>query len=111
MKTVIMIIVAIISIQGCSGVTKPYGRLGILTDFEKQNLTCREIDFEIARANGFIDQVEKESSEIDGRDWAAALSFSVDNALEKDFAIESATKRIDELNQLKKDKNCQVSDY
>ena len=91
-------------LQGCA--TKNYGRQGTLTDFEKNSLTCREMDLEIAKARGFIDHVNKES-EFSGRDVLAILGdFGIGNSMERSAALESANMRIEELRGLKNAKNC-----
>ncbi|MDO9205096.1 hypothetical protein, partial [Methylotenera sp.] len=60
----------ILSVQGCA--TKTYGRQGILTSYEKDSMTCREIELETAKVRGFIDHVNKES-EFSGRDVLAII--------------------------------------
>ena len=50
--------------------TKHYGRQGILSAYEKETMSCREIDLELAKVRGFIDHVNKES-EFSGRDVLA----------------------------------------
>jgi hypothetical protein len=90
--------------QGCA--TKTYGRQGLVTDYEKSTLSCREIDLEIARTHGFIAQVNKES-EFSGRDVLAILGdFGIGNSLERGAAIESANRRIDQLGQLRANGRC-----
>lgn len=94
----------LVAIQGCS--TKTYGRQGEVTSFEKESLTCREIDIEIAKTNGFISTVNKESS-FSGRDVLAILGdFGIGNALERSAALDSATARLDKLGDLRVTKNC-----
>jgi hypothetical protein len=98
------LLVTISFLQGCA--TKTYGRLGTLTGFEKESLTCREIDLEIAKTRGFLDSVHKES-EFSGRDVLAFLGdFGIGNHMERNAALESANKRIEELRELKRAKNC-----
>ena len=89
---------------GCA--TKHYGRPGTLTQYEKSTMSCREIDLEIAKVRGFIDQVNKES-EFSGRDVLAILGdFGIGNSLEKSAALESANDRLDGLRDLKAAKGC-----
>lgn len=86
--------------------TKHYGRQGILSTYEKETMSCREIDLEIAKVRGFIDGVNKES-EFSGRDVLAVLGdFGIGNALEKSAVIESANNRLDALQKLKNTKHC-----
>lgn len=95
------------SIQGCA--TKTYGRQGTLTGYEKDTMTCREIDLEMAKVRGFVDQVNKES-EFSGRDVLAILGdFGIGNNMEKSAALESANKRIGQLRDQRDAKKCNAS--
>lgn len=77
-----------------------------MTEFEKSSMTCREIDLEIAKTQGFVDHVKTES-EFSGRDVLAILGdFGIGNAMEKTSALKSATDRIKQLNELKRMKSC-----
>ncbi len=97
----------VIVVSGCA--TKNYGRQGTLTHYEKESLTCREIDLEIAKVQGFVDHVNKES-EFSGRDVLAILGdFGIGNSMEKGSAIESANKRLDQLRDLKSSKKCSAT--
>ena len=98
-------IAAILLAQGCA--TKTYGRQGTLTSYEKDSMTCREVDLEIAKTRGFVDHVNKES-EFSGRDVLAILGdFGIGNNLEKSAALESANKRIEQLRDLRSAKKCE----
>jgi hypothetical protein len=93
-----------LSLQGCA--TKTYGRQGTITSYEKDSMTCREIDLEMAKTRGFIDHVNKES-EFSGRDVLAILGdFGIGNNMEKSAAIESANKRIEQFRELRDAKKC-----
>lgn len=95
---------AILSIQGCA--TKTYGGQGSLTSFEKDSMSCREIDLEMAKVAGFVEHVNKES-EFSGRDVLAILGdFGIGNNLEKSAALESANKRLDQLRIQRDIKKC-----
>jgi len=92
------------AIQGCA--TKTYGRQGDVTTYEKDSLTCREIDIEIAKTNGFITTVNRES-EFSGRDVLAILGdFGIGNSLERSAALESANTRREKREALRGTKNC-----
>lgn len=94
----------ILSVQGCA--TKTYGRQGILTSYEKDSMTCREIELETAKVRGFIDHVNKES-EFSGRDVLAILGdFGIGNIMEKSSALESANKRLEHLSEQRNAKKC-----
>jgi len=98
-------IVVVLSVaQGCA--TKTYGRQSTLMNFEKDSMTCREIDLDLAKTDGFIDQGNKES-EFSGKDVLAILGdFGIGNNMEKSAALESANKRIEDINALKGAKKC-----
>jgi hypothetical protein len=94
----------ILSIQGCA--TKTYGRQGTLTNYEKDSMTCREIELETAKVRGFVDHVNKES-EFSGRDVLAILGdFGIGNSMEKSSALESANKRLEQLSEQRNAKKC-----
>lgn len=97
-------IFVIAAVQGCA--TKTYGRQGTLTGYEKDSMTCREIDLEIAKVDGFVDHVNKES-QFSGRDVLAILGdFGIGNNLEKTAALESAEKRKAQLRDQRDRKQC-----
>ena len=94
------------SLAGCA--TKNYGRQGELTDFERQNLTCREIVLEQAKVQGYLTQIDKES-EFDGRSVLSFLGdFGIGNLMEKNAAVKAANSRSAQLQNLSTAKNCQV---
>ena len=100
-------ILVLVSIQGCA--TKTYGRQGTLTSYEKDSMTCREIDLEMAKVRGFVDHVNKES-EFSGRDVLAILGdFGIGNNLEKSSALESANKRLEQLRDQRDAKKCSAN--
>jgi hypothetical protein len=78
----------------------------MLTDYEKQTMTCRDIDLETAKVRGWMDGVNKES-EFSGRDVLAILGdFGIDNSMERGAAMESANNRLASLHDLKSGKKC-----
>lgn len=93
-----------LSLAGCA--TKNYGRQGELTDFEKSSMTCREIELEEAKVQGFLRHVEKES-EFDARSVLSFLGdFGIGNLMEKDAAVKSANTRLASLQSLRAQRNC-----
>jgi hypothetical protein len=98
------VLTAIVTIQGCA--TKTYGRQGTVTNFEKDTLSCREIDIEAAKVQGFLEQVNTES-QFSGRDVLAILGdFGIGNNMERTAAIESADRRSAQLRDLRTAKGC-----
>jgi hypothetical protein len=99
-----LLLAGCLAAAGCA--TKTYGRIGTLTAFERDGLSCREIELEAARTQGFIDQVNKES-EFSGRDVLAILGdFGIGNALERNAALESANNKLAQLQELRTSKKC-----
>ena len=93
-------------LSGCA--TKHYGRQPTLTVYEKSSFSCREIDIEIAKVQGFIEQVENESR-FSGRSVLSFLGdFGIGNVMEKDAALESAHARLKDLQDLKVARGCKV---
>ncbi|QEZ48522.1 hypothetical protein [Cupriavidus oxalaticus] len=92
------------ALAGCA--TKNYGRQGTLTDYEKTTMTCREIQLEQAKVQGFVDHVNKES-EFDGRSVLSFLGdFGIGNLMEKDSAMKSATDRTAQLQTAANQRGC-----
>ena len=81
-------ITVLVSFQGCA--TKTYGRQGSLTAYEKETMTCREIELDLAKTRGFVNHVDEESK-FSGKDVLALLGdFGIGNHLEKN-AMPKAT--------------------
>jgi hypothetical protein len=98
-------VAALAATTGCA--TKTYGRQGTVTTYERDTMTCREIDLELAKTQGFVDHVNKES-EFSGRDVLAILGdFGIGNNLERSAALESANKRIEQLRDVRAAKKCE----
>jgi len=103
----VMTVLLLTLIQGCA--TKTYGRQGALTNHEKDTMTCREIDLDLAKTRGFVDHVNKES-QFSGRDVLAIMGdFGIGNAMEKSAAMESANKRIEQLQDLRNTRKCNAN--
>lgn len=99
-----LLIAATLSTTGCA--TKSYGRQGQVTVAEKQILTCREIAIEVAKVDGYLKQVDHESS-FDILSIASFLGdFGIGNAIEHNAALKSAAKRSGQLNMLWVEKGC-----
>lgn len=97
-------VLSVVALNGCA--TKTYGRQGTLTGYEKESMSCREIDLDMARTRGFVDHVNKES-EFSGKDVLAFLGdFGIGNNMERSSALESANGRITQLQDLRAMKKC-----
>lgn len=96
-----------LGMSGCA--TKHYGRQGVLTTPEKATMTCREIELEQAKVDGFLETVNRESS-FDGKDVLAFLGdFGIGNSMEKSAAINSAMVRKSDLQGLYAAKACKAT--
>ncbi|MBP0632215.1 MULTISPECIES: hypothetical protein [unclassified Cupriavidus] len=103
-RSILAIGLGLLAIQGCA--TKNYGRVGTVTDFERQTMSCREIQLEQAKVNGFTQAVEKES-EFSGRSILSFLGdFGIGNMIEKSSAMESADNRARQLQTLSDLRRC-----
>lgn len=95
---------AALSIGACA--TKNHGRVAPVSEVEKRELTCREIDIEIAKVDAFLEQVAENSS-IDGRSVLGFLGdFGIGNTMERNAAEKSARERRQELQTLRTAKGC-----
>jgi len=93
------------AVAGCA--TKHYGRQGTLTPYESTTMSCKEIDLELAKIDGFKDQVQKES-QFSGRSVLSFLGdFGVGNVMEKNAALKSADDRRAMLVSLRASKACE----
>lgn len=103
-KAIVLAVVALATLSGCA--TKHYGRQGELTDYEKLQLNCREVDIELAKIDGFLKRVDDESS----FDMLSVFSFIGDlglgNVVEKRAAVKSATERRKQLREIRMLKGC-----
>lgn len=97
-------LIASAALAGCA--TKFYGREDQLTTYDKNSLSCPEIDIEIAKVDEFQQRIVKQS-QFDRR---SALSFATDfgigNTMERDAAIKSANTRRHQLDDLRVEKGC-----
>ncbi|CAG9165283.1 hypothetical protein LMG23992_00414 [Cupriavidus laharis] len=103
-KSILAIGFCVLAMQGCA--TKNYGRQGVVTDFERQTMSCREIQLEQAKVQGYIQAVDKES-EFSGRSILSFLGdFGIGNVIEKNAAMESADSRAYQLRMLSYERRC-----
>jgi len=103
-RGIVVVGLCLLVVQGCA--TKHYGRVGTVTEFERQAMTCREIALEQARVNGFRQQIDQES-QFDVRSILAFLGdFGIGNALEQNAATENASARAAALQALSAQRGC-----
>ena len=75
------------------------------------DMTCKELDSEIVRAQVIIDGVEKDKSGMSGADILDGLLWFPFNLIAKSQnyknALNSADRRIERIEKLKADKGCE----
>lgn len=110
MKIITFFILAfLLIISACA--TQRYGRLQRITPAEADHLTCETIEIEIEKGNTFIKATNDKDSEFTGKDVLGFLGdFGIGNSMEHTDAIKSATERLNDLTELKKQKGCMVGD-
>ncbi|WP_373379874.1 hypothetical protein [Cupriavidus nantongensis] len=104
-KAIVAAGLGLLTLQGCA--TKNYGTQPPLTDFERQTLTCREIELEKARVQGFRAQIDGKWARMDARDLLA-FDFGIGNHIAFSEAVDSAEKRTQQLEAVATEKGCTV---
>jgi hypothetical protein len=95
---------SLVMLCGCA--TKNHGRMSYVSELEKREYTCREIELELAKVDAFLDQVS-ENSKVDGRSVLGFLGdFGIGNSMERSAAEKSARERRAQLEELKTEKGC-----
>ena len=97
-------LLSVLGMQGCA--TKTYGRQPLVTTYERENMSCREIDLDIAKTQGFIDKVNQESKFSIRDVYAFFGDLTIGNHMEEHQALESANQRIQDFRQLSEAKHC-----
>ncbi len=109
-RTSVLVGIVILSLSVVSCATQRYGRLQKVTPTESKVLTCEQIDLEIEKCNFFIKGTNDQDNEFTGEDVLGFLGdFGIGNSMEHNAAIKSATDRLTELSELKKEKNCVIT--
>jgi hypothetical protein len=97
-------LLAVSILSGCA--TKDLGRQGSLSNYEREAMTCQDIDKEMTRVVAFVDQVNKATS-YRWYDIPAVMENRwVGNREERSAALESANNRMIELWTLRDRKQC-----
>ena len=104
-RKIVILITILFFIGGCAN--QRYGRNVKVTESEKDNLSCQNIEMELEKSQEFVNGVVNKDNEFTGRDVLAFLGdFGIGNSMETSDAIKSGTNRIKELNELKTTKKC-----
>ncbi|WP_434033686.1 hypothetical protein [Cupriavidus sp. a3] len=102
-KAIVAVGLGLLTLQGCA--TKNYGTQSPLTDFERQTLTCREIEIEQAKVQGFRAKIEGQSVRLDARDFVP-WNFGIGNHIAYSEAVDSANQRAQQLEAAAIEKGC-----
>jgi hypothetical protein len=98
---------ALLLLSGCA--TQHFGRVQTLTGAERDHLSCEQIDIEIAKVDGFVNDVNKQKAESGGKAFLGYMGdFGIGNSMEYNDAMKSATTRKAQLQDLKQEKQCSV---
>ena len=90
---------------GCA--TERFGRQTSLTEYERKVYSCKDIELEMAKTSGFIQEITEARKDFKGTDvWGLLGDFGIGNAMEFSNAMESATERLKQLEELKVEKGC-----
>jgi hypothetical protein len=81
-----------------------------VTPEEARLLSCDQIELELVQTRGFLEDVRRQRANTSGAHVLGALGdFGIGNVMEGDAAEQSATDRIDALEALQREKNCDTS--
>ncbi|MBS1191221.1 MAG: hypothetical protein H6R10_3013 [Rhodocyclaceae bacterium] len=95
---------AALLLPGCS--TVEYGRQGSLSDYETKAMSCQDIDQEMTRVVGFVEQVNTSTRHSWYNIPAVLETHWIGNSREKSLALESANSRMVQLWTLRDSKKC-----
>jgi len=90
----------VVTLDGCT--TRRYGRQLPLSEESKRIMGCQDIDNEIERVRKYKEEVDKDAPDPE----ALMMDFGIGNVVEKKAAFDAADRRIAQLEDLKKEKNC-----
>lgn len=103
MKTAIILTLAL-ALTGCA--TKQFATVGDVTGYEHTEMTCHDIDLEMARTQGVIDKIDQQA-QFSGLDVLAFLGdWGIGNAIAKSSALDGANARMGELQTLRAARGC-----
>lgn len=75
-----------------------------------RDLTCKQLDAEIVRAQVIIDGVNQDKNDVSGADWVDGLLWFPFNLIAKQQnyknSLQAADRRIENLERIKEKKNC-----
>ena len=114
METVIKFwpLAGIIFLSGCAG--SAAHKVVTAHQANDSQLTCEEIELEMAKAQAIIDEVNKDKDDVSGKDIVDGILWFPFNLIAKhqnyNEALKAADQRLAQLNAFKQEKACGVSD-
>ncbi len=97
--------VLVVAVAGCA--TQRYGRQAPVSSGERAILTCETIALEIAKTEGFLEDVRRQRGETSAAHVFGALGdFGIGNVMEGDATEASAITRLDQLRALQSERSC-----
>ena len=101
----LLAITLILATSACA--TQRYGRAVNVTETEKKQLSCKEVNIELAKAEEFLSDIRKQRLETNGAHVIGFLGdFGIGNAMEGNAAELSGENRLKQLRDLQSSKNC-----
>jgi len=109
---IIVVVTAISQLTGCAGSASH--KVVSANQSGDTDLSCKSIETELVKTQIIIDDVNKDKEDISGADVVDGILWFPFNLIAKNSnynsAIEAADRRIDKLQELKKDNNCSTQD-
>ena len=107
-----VVLPVLIHITGCAG--SATHKVVSANQYGDIDLSCKEIESELIKAQVIIDDVDKDKEDMTGADVVDGILWFPFNLIAKSEnyrdAIDAADQRIARLNKLKKEKNCRDQD-
>lgn len=105
MKQLIVLSIVACLVSSCA--VQRYGRLQSLTEVEKSELNCKQINLEIAKTEQFLNEVRQGRGDVKATHVLGFFAdFGIGNYMEGGEAEASGEKRLHQLNDLSRSKKC-----
>ena len=102
----------ILILSGCAG--SAAHKVVTANQADDSNLSCQQIDLEMAKAQAIIDEVNKDKDDVSGADVIDGILWFPFNLIAKhqnyNDALEAADRRMAHLNELKAASHCDTSE-
>lgn len=110
-KLTLLMVAAVLVLSGCAGSASH--KIVTAHELTDDSLNCEQIKIEIAKAQEVIDEVYKDKDDVSGKDVIDGILYFPFNLVAKsqnyNKALEAADRRIERLDDLKKEKKCSSS--